>query len=187
MPACQSLASRELNPGASLAPTPAAQSGRDAAREKGHVPGKMKRGAKMISAIWTRVSAIISAVVARDSLMPGVARYRFGRRGEEIAVRYVRGIGYRIVARNYRAAGAEIDIVAMDGETLVFVEVKRRTGISAGAPEEAVGPAKQAQIRRAAEAFVGYHRASRRDARFDVIAIIEDGCGRSIRHFKEAF
>ncbi|HUY39893.1 MAG TPA: YraN family protein [Candidatus Binataceae bacterium] len=119
--------------------------------------------------------------------MPGAARYRFGRRGEQIAERHLRRLGYRIVARNYRAAGAEIDIIAMDGETIVFVEVKRRTGTAAGTPQEAVTLVKQDQIRRAAEAFVEHYRAAERDARFDVVAIVEADGSRRLQHLKDAF
>jgi putative endonuclease len=104
-----------------------------------------------------------------------------------MAERHLRRLGYRIVERNYRAAGAEIDIIAMDGETIVFVEVKRRTSTAAGTPEEAVDAAKQEQIRRAAEAFVEHYRAAERDARFDVVAIVDDGRKRRIQHLKDAF
>src|SRR5277367_6039730 len=76
-----------------------------------------------------------------------------GRRGERAAEKYLRRNGFRIVARNYRAAGAEIDIVAMDGDVLVFVEVKTRRSPDASAPEEAVDEHKQKQLRRAAEIF----------------------------------
>jgi putative endonuclease len=120
-------------------------------------------------------------------VLPGAARFRFGRRGEQIAERHLRRLGYRIVARNYRAARAEIDIVAMDGETIVFVEVKRRTGTVAGTPEESVDLAKQEQIRRAAERFVAHYRAAERDARFDVVAIVEGGRSRRLQHLKDAF
>lgn len=104
-----------------------------------------------------------------------------------MAERHLRKLGYRIVERNYRAAGAEIDIIAMDGETIVFVEVKRRNGTGAGTPEEAVNASKQKQIRRAAEAFVAHYRAAERDARFDVVAIVESGPRRRIQHLKDAF
>jgi uncharacterized protein (TIGR00252 family) len=76
-----------------------------------------------------------------------------GRRGERAAEKYLKRNGYRIVARNFRASGAEIDLVAIDGETLVFVEVKTRRSRSAGAPEDAVDERKQSRMRRAAEAF----------------------------------
>ncbi len=147
----------------------------------------MEMRGNSVGAFWERLDAQLSRFAMRGSVLPGAARFRFGRRGERIAERHLRRFGYRIIARNYRAAGAEIDIVAMDGDTLVFVEVKRRTGTAAGVPEEAVDAAKQTQIRRAAEAFVARYRAADRDARFDVVAIVEDGGRRHLQHLKDAF
>ena len=109
-----------------------------------------------------------------------------GQQGEQLAERYLKRRGFRIVARNFRAAGAEIDLVAMDDETLVFIEVKRRIGTSAGTPGEAVDARKQEQIRRAARIFVGRYRANDHRMRFDVVAI--SGAGRpQIEHLKDAF
>ncbi len=67
--------------------------------------------------------------------------------------------------------GAEIDLVAMDGDTLVFVEVKTRRSRSAGAPEEAVDARKQSRMRRAAEAFAQRYRAGDIEMRFDIVAV----------------
>jgi putative endonuclease len=99
------------------------------------------------------------------------ARLPLGRRGERAAEKYLKRNGYRIVRRNYRAAGAEIDLVAMDGETLVFVEVKTRRGTGAGAPEEAVDARKQTRMRRAAQAFALQYRVGETEMRFDIVAI----------------
>ncbi len=110
-----------------------------------------------------------------------------GRRGEKIAERYLRRRGYRIVTRNFRAAGAEIDLVAMDGATVVFVEVKVRRGESAGTPEDSVDERKQRQIRRAAEVFAARYRAGDRDWRFDVIAISGAGRRARVELLKDAF
>jgi putative endonuclease len=96
-------------------------------------------------------------------------RLPLGRRGERAAEKYLRRSGYRIVARNFRAAGAEIDLVAMDGDTLVFVEVKTRQSFAAGAPEEAVDLRKQTRMRRAAQAFAARYRADDYDMRFDIV------------------
>src|SRR5216684_5346187 len=82
--------------------------------------------------------------------LPWRTRIPLGRRGEAIARRHLRRRGYLILAHNYRAAGAEIDLVALDRDTLVFIEVKARDGIAAGTPQEAVEDHKQEQIRRAA-------------------------------------
>jgi putative endonuclease len=114
-------------------------------------------------------------------------RQRLGRRGERMAGRYLRRRGYRIVARNVRAAGAEIDLVAMDGETLVFVEVKMRRHLGAGAPEEAVDARKQQHLRRAAAAFAARMRADARPMRFDIVAISAAAGKPRIELFKDAF
>jgi len=114
-------------------------------------------------------------------------RLPLGRRGERAAERYLRRIGYRIVARNFRAAGAEIDLVAMDGDTLVFVEVKTRQSFAAGAPEEAVDLRKQTRMRRAAQAFAARYRADEYGMRFDIVAI-EASSGRlEIELLRDAF
>jgi Holliday junction resolvase-like predicted endonuclease len=73
-----------------------------------------------------------------------------GRRGEEIAARHLRRCGYRILERNFCAAGAEIDLIATDHETYVFVEVKARSSAIFGMPAEAVDARKAERIRRAA-------------------------------------
>jgi putative endonuclease len=110
-----------------------------------------------------------------------------GRRGEQAAERHLRRSGYRIVERNFRAAGAEIDIVAMDGDTLVFVEVKTRSGAGAGTPVDAVDRRKQERMRRAAEAFAARHRASDWTIRFDVVAITGGGKDMKLELLKDAF
>jgi putative endonuclease len=114
-------------------------------------------------------------------------RLPLGRRGERAAEKYLRRIGYRIVARNFRAAGAEIDIVAMDRETIVFVEVKTRQSFSAGAPEEAVDLRKQTRMRRAAAAFTRRYRADDYDMRFDIVAIDASGERLEIELLRNAF
>lgn len=114
------------------------------------------------------------------------SRVARGREGEQLAERHLKRLGFRIVERNFRAAGAEIDLVAMDHGTLVFVEVKWRLGTSAGTPEEAVNRHKQDQIRRAAGIFAGRYRANEYPMRFDVIAIT--GADRPhLEHLKDAF
>jgi putative endonuclease len=117
----------------------------------------------------------------------GLDRMALGRRGERIAERHLRRRGYRILERNFRGAGAEIDLVAMDGETLVFVEVKTRRTARAGMPEEAVNSHKQRHLRRAGEIYALNHRAHGRPMRFDVVAILEDRGGRHLELLKDAF
>jgi putative endonuclease len=130
-----------------------------------------------IARLWSRLARQTDQVPSRVAL---------GREGERMAERYLRRRGMRIVARNFRASGAEIDLVAMDRGTLVFVEVKRRAGLEAGAPEEAVDERKREQIRRAAEFFVARNRAGEFPMRFDVVAITGPAPAR-IEHFKDAF
>jgi putative endonuclease len=119
--------------------------------------------------------------------LEGLDRIALGHRGERVAERHLRRQGYRILARNFRAAGAEIDLVAMDGETLVFVEVKTRLSTETGMPEEAVNPHKQRHIRRAAEIYALGHRAHERAIRFDVVAIRQDASGRHLDLLRDAF
>src|SRR5579863_7525549 len=85
--------------------------------------------------------------------LPWRKRIALGVRGEQIAARHLRRRGLMILARNYRAAGAEVDLVVLDRTTLVFVEVKTRAGSGFGAPQDAVDAAKQKRIRRAAESY----------------------------------
>jgi putative endonuclease len=118
----------------------------------------------------------------------GLDRIALGRRGERIAERHLRRQGYLILERNFRGAGAEIDLIAMDGETLVFVEVKTRRTAETGMPQEAVNYYKQRHLRRAGEVYAQSRRAHDRPMRFDVVAILEDGGGhRHLELLKDAF
>lgn len=107
---------------------------------------------------------------------------RKGFRAEERAAEYLRALGYRIAARNWKARRGELDIVAWDGEELVFVEVRARSRRDFGIAEETVGWAKRLRVRRAAEAYLlGQPQVAR--TRFDVIAL--DALG--LRHHRDAF
>lgn len=111
-----------------------------------------------------------------------------GRAGEELACRHLRAKGYEIVERGVRLLRGEIDIVARDGTTLVFVEVKTRADESFGRPEEAVTPGKQRQLRRIAQAYLAVRPAPGVDCRFDVIAILFRGVDDvRLEHFVDAF
>lgn len=96
----------------------------------------------------------------------------FGDRGERLAVRHLKKSGLRIVTRNYRNRFGEIDIIALDGQTIVFVEVKTRKSNDAGTPLEAVGEAKQAKIVQVAQAYLKQRRLFETSVRFDVIGIV---------------
>ena len=112
-----------------------------------------------------------------------------GRRGEAAAARYLQRLGYRIVARGYRDRIGELDLVAVDGRTVVFVEVKTRRSHDAGPPEEAVQQAKQRQLTRAALSFLRRHDLLEEQARFDVVAVTwpSDAAKPSVEHFQHAF
>ena len=112
-----------------------------------------------------------------------------GRRGEDAAARFLRKLGYTIVARGHRDNIGEIDLVAVDGRTIVFVEVKTRTTHDAGHPADAVDDAKQRRLTRLALSYMKRHDLLECAARFDVIAVTWPvGRGRpTIEHFKNAF
>jgi len=93
-----------------------------------------------------------------------------GEAAEDAAEAYLRARGYRVVERNVAGKLGEIDLVALDGETLVFVEVKARSSAEFGHAIEAVGPRKQARIARAAAMFLAKNR-SQRPCRFDVLGL----------------
>ena len=94
-----------------------------------------------------------------------------GRTGEELAVCYLKNQGYTIVERNYRMRIGEIDIIARDGECLVFIEVKTRRSSRFGSPFEAVDFRKQQQISRVALAFMIQNQCGEVPVRFDVVGV----------------
>ena len=97
-----------------------------------------------------------------------------GKSGEDLAVHYLKKQGYTIVVRNYRQRIGEIDIIARDGECLVFVEVKTRRNSRYGSPFEAVDNRKQIQISKVALEYMTRYKYDDVEARFDVVAIEGD-------------
>jgi len=97
-----------------------------------------------------------------------------GRRGEDLAHRYLRNAGFTVVARNYRPneGEAEIDIIARDGDTVVFIEVKTRSSAEFGAPDRAIGIDKEKHIVRAARSYVTRAGITWNQVRFDTISIV---------------
>ncbi|ASQ89550.1 YraN family protein [Prosthecochloris sp. GSB1] len=95
-----------------------------------------------------------------------------GRMGELAALSHLVEKGYRILERNYRFRRNEIDIIAMQNRTLCFIEVKTRTSCAMGHPLEAVTPAKQKELVRAATAYLASRKEPEPDCRFDVIGIV---------------
>lgn len=112
-----------------------------------------------------------------------------GNRGENAACKFLRQQGYRILARNCRSHWGEIDIIARDGDWIVFVEVKTRSSQAAGHPTEAVTKRKQTQLTRLALAWLKQRKLLDHRARFDVVSIIwPDTSGAPvIEHFIHAF
>lgn len=111
-----------------------------------------------------------------------------GRAGEREASKFLKKKRYRILSRGFRCALGEIDIVARDGDTIVFVEVKTRTDDAAADIEEAVNYTKRRRLTRAAKFFLQRADAVDEPARFDIVAI-RFGAGRKpeIRHIIDAF
>ena len=116
-------------------------------------------------------------------------RVAVGRFGEQVAVEHLRNAGLVVVERNWRCRYGEIDVVARDGDVLVVVEVKTRSGIGFGTPAEAVTADKAQRLRRLAAEWLRTHPSQRpRDVRFDVLAVHRDrGRGVRVEHLVAAF
>lgn len=110
-----------------------------------------------------------------------------GERGENAAARYLRNKGYKIIIRNFRCELGEIDIIARDGKTLVFVEVKTRA-YDDPTPEEQVNAVKQQKLTQVAKLYLSRYGSPQPPARFDVVAIVwPSGQPPIIRHEEGAF
>jgi putative endonuclease len=115
-------------------------------------------------------------------------RIALGAAGEAHAAAHLVRTGYRIVARNARADGVEIDLVAQRGDLVVFVEVKTRMHERMGGGAEAVDLRKQARLSRGAAAWLREHHPRARRARLDVITCTwEPGAGWRVDHYEDAF
>ena len=110
-----------------------------------------------------------------------------GKKGEEEAARYLESMGMTIAERNYRTREGEIDIIAYDGDTLVFVEVKTRESGRFGLPREAVTPRKKRNLSKTALVYMKDRSLFDRPARFDVVEISIIEGGKEINHIKNAF
>jgi len=110
-----------------------------------------------------------------------------GIEGEDLAVKFLKKIGYRIVAKNYKTQIGEIDIIAKDGDTTVFIEVKTRTNDSFGYPFEAVHSGKRQKLKNLALLYLK-KQGKELPVRFDVLSILcaEDG-KKEIEHIRDAF
>jgi putative endonuclease len=111
------------------------------------------------------------------------------RRGERAAERHVRRLGYQVVARRQRGRLGELDLVAIDGRTVVFIEVKTRKSHQAGHPAEAVDQAKQHKLTQLALVYLKRHNLLECSTRFDVVAVTwpDDAKRPKVEHYKNAF
>ncbi len=111
-----------------------------------------------------------------------------GREGEELALKFLKKKGYRIIERNYRCPYGEIDIIAMDSGVLVFIEVKSRSSEAFGVPAESVDARKQRHIIKASTDYMVKNGEVDSPARFDVVSIKTDASGgASTELIKDAF
>jgi putative endonuclease len=112
-----------------------------------------------------------------------------GRLAEEAAVKYLTIQGYEVIQRNYRTTLGEIDIIAQDKGTLVFVEVRSRQSTRLGLPQETVNWAKQQKLRRVAQQYLKAHKDWQRVCRFDVIGVLFDAEYKikSLEQIRDAF
>lgn len=117
-----------------------------------------------------------------------LVRKLLGKSGEDTAEQFLKGKGYRILERNFSLKIGEIDLIALDGDTVVFVEVKTRRTDGFGTPAEAVTRRKQDQIVKAALVYLSMKKLRDVSCRFDVIGIsLNSGTSPKIEHIQSAF
>jgi putative endonuclease len=110
----------------------------------------------------------------------------FGRRSELLAIDYIRSLGYRIVVSPYRTKTGEVDVIARDGDVLVFIEVKARQNLEP--PEDSVGYRKKQRIISAAHAYLSRYRLHDTAYRFDILTVtVQPGSKPQFRHLPDAF
>lgn len=115
-------------------------------------------------------------------------RQLLGRSGEATAAKYLKKCGFSIVKKNYSCKHGEIDLIAKDGDILVFVEVKTRSQQAFGSPASSVNSRKQIQISKAAHNYLVEHQVGDVDARFDVVSVFMlKGEKPVIEHIPDAF
>ena len=109
-----------------------------------------------------------------------------GREGEALAANFLQQKGYEIVDRNWRYGPKEIDIVARDGDTMVFVEVKTRSTLAFELPQEAVTKRKMKNLVEAADAYLIQHNIDL-ESRFDIVAVLNGNPPKVIEHLEGAW
>ena len=120
-------------------------------------------------------------------MKPGSQKKELGKKGEDLALRYLKKNGYRIFERNYVCELGEVDIIAKEKDTLAFIEVKTRTSTAFGPPQLAVNAAKQMQLSKVAQYFLKEKCLEDVKARFDVVAIVLGPRGPEIELIRDAF
>lgn len=122
---------------------------------------------------------------------PGGAdpRHDLGKRGEDLAARYLQRLGYRIIARRERVLRGDLDIIALDDRTVVFVEVRTRSDTLHGHPAETIDGRKQRRIATLANAYIRRHRLEDCRVRIDVVTVTLAGPDGQpeVEHFQNAF
>jgi len=134
------------------------------------------------------LSSLIDLIRHKGRLLQWQPDHALGRRGEDLAHRYLQKRGFSIVARNYRGrnGGVEVDLIGWDGPVLVFVEVKSRSGDSFGPPEKAVDQEKQERLIRAAGEYIHRIGVDWKNVRFDLVSVLF-GDPQILSHVEDAF
>ncbi|MFH2011210.1 MAG: YraN family protein [Pseudomonadota bacterium] len=114
-------------------------------------------------------------------------RISLGKRGEEIAVSYLKGLKYKIIERNYKCKFGEVDIIAKDKKTVTFIEVKTRSSLEYGHPSQGVDKRKQYQISKVALDYINKKNIQNLDTRFDVVTVQISEEGEKVELIKDAF
>jgi len=110
-----------------------------------------------------------------------------GKAGQQAAEKYLQTKGYQILNRNFQRRGGELDIIARDGEYVVFVEVKARNNLNYGYPREAISHTKQKRIIKTALIYLAYHKMTNSDVRFDVVEVLLQNGQVYVSHIENAF
>ena len=131
---------------------------------------------------------IDAAAVLSEPRPPYGHKDRLGKSGEAAAARHLEARGLRILEAGYRTPAGEIDLIAEEGDALVFIEVKTRSSLRCGRPGEAVDARKQGRIVRAAQLYLLRRNRSDHPCRFDVVEVlVEPGAALRIHHIRDAF
>ena len=114
-------------------------------------------------------------------------RLDLGKLGEDLALKKIKRLGYKCITRNYRCSLGEVDLIARDGESLVFIEIKTRKGKSLGYAKEAIDSRKRRQLSKVALAYMKSNKCPEAKSRFDVVAINLSDEGDQIEVIRNAF